>query len=181
MNSLNSKFSSDTPGNRRESESGIHLKLSNDSHYEMISVPSVKHNEKEINHNKKNEVITSLKEFAQINQTICDQSRPNKHTNGSTSNSNYAESKLYSKSKLDKPQKVVEANAPNNIKQEITKFGRRFDVVKKTIFRKVKKHLSQQFKAFYDFSKRRRSSKLDYNAEIFGQAHKFAQTLFGDD
>jgi hypothetical protein len=63
--------------------------------------------------------------------------------------------------------------------KRIGKFSKRFDVVKKTIFRNVKKHIAQEFKRFYDYTKRRRSSKIDYNSEIFNNAKKFVFIEFG--
>jgi len=170
-------------GNDKNKEMSIDLKNSNDDNYQQVFNLFDDLKKNNINRKKTSSEFWSFTSDPSKQIPLID--RPSSaSTIDSAANDRQTKDEVkYSGviHKSDKPQKVVEANALNNIKQEITKFGRRFDVVKKTIFRKVKKHLSQQFKAFYDFSKRRRSSKLDYNAEIFGQAHKFAQTLFGDD
>lgn len=60
------------------------------------------------------------------------------------------------------------------------KFSKRFDVVKKTIFRKVKKYYATDFKRFYDYTKRKRRIGYDYNAEIFTQAQRYVNSKFGD-
>lgn len=54
----------------------------------------------------------------------------------------------------------------------------RMDVIKKTIFRSFKQYLRNEFKAFYDFTKFRRGSKIPHQI-IFEQAEKFVTTKLG--
>lgn len=65
-----------------------------------------------------------------------------------------------------------------NTPLDLGKFSSRFDVIKKTIFRKVKKYFYTDFKLFFDFTKRQRRRDHDYNNEIFMQARRYVNQKF---
>mgnify|MGYP006289381357 CR=1 FL=1 len=55
----------------------------------------------------------------------------------------------------------------NNMSSHMNKFSLRQDVINKTIFRKIKKFYKKDFKAFFDYTKRRRQSIDEQSNNVF--------------
>lgn len=58
-------------------------------------------------------------------------------------------------------------------------FNVRLDVVRKTIFRAMKKFYVQDFKSFFDFTQRKRKLNPNFGQEIFEKAKEYASKTFG--
>lgn len=58
-------------------------------------------------------------------------------------------------------------------------FNVRLDVVRKTIFRAMKKFYVQDFKTFFDFTQRKRKMNPNFGQEIFEKAKEYVSQTFG--
>lgn len=57
--------------------------------------------------------------------------------------------------------------------QKSTNFNVRLDVVRKTIFRAMKKYYVNEFKNFFDYTQRKRKPSVDHCQEVIDQAKKY--------
>lgn len=79
----------------------------------------------------------------------------------------------------NKPYYNVENASPVLVTSQTNKFSRRYDVIKKTIFRKIKKHFTSEFKGYYDYTRRHRRKGMDLNQIMFKKASEFINHHFG--
>lgn len=99
---------------------------------------------------------------------------------------NKSEEKNSSQKQITKPeryeQKIGEKAKTTTLlhQSKPTNFNVRLDVVRKTIFRAMKKFYLTKFKEFYDFTQRKRKSSDDHCQEVLRQAESFARKELGD-
>lgn len=64
--------------------------------------------------------------------------------------------------------------------QKPANFNVRLDVVRKTIFRAMKKYYVNEFKSFFDYTQRKRKPTVDHCQEVIEQARKYLSSSFVD-